>query len=199
MPGQYLLAHQDGSDAPLASALFSARFFDDGFLVAPPAPAAWRPGTRIHLRGPLGHGFSLPVTARRVALIAYDTAPSRLLALPALAFKQDASVTLVCAHPPDDLPLQVEVQPLRALADVCAWADYVAADVARESLPRLIENLRDGSEIVARNCGEVLVRVPMPCGGLAQCGVCVLKTRRDMLFACEDGPVFPLNLLVVEV
>jgi hypothetical protein len=196
-PGQYVLAHQDASDSPLADALFPARSFDDGFLAVPPAPDLWRPGIRVHLRGPLGHGFSLPATARRVALIAYDTAPWRILPLLDFAFKQDASVTLVCANPPDDLPFQVEVQPLSALAEVCRWADYVAADAARESLPGFIENMPDGGQGAARS--DVLVRVPMPCGGLAQCGACAVKMRRETLLACEDGPVFPLNLLIVEI
>ena len=113
--GQYLLAHAAGSDAPLASAVFSASTVPDGFIIAPPIPAAWTPGTRLYLRGPLGHGFRLPLSARRIALIPFECSPRSLLALLHPAFQQDASVTLVSEMAPDDLPFQVEVQPLRAL------------------------------------------------------------------------------------
>jgi hypothetical protein len=137
-PGTYLLAYSPGSDSPLATTIFRAGFFgdphsmgEDGFLIAPPVPESWTPGTRLYLRGPLGHGFAMPATARRIALAAYDSSPRRLLALLKTAFKQEAEVTLVCESQPDDLPLQVEVQPLRALAEVCGWADYLAVDTAR--------------------------------------------------------------------
>src|SRR5574341_1590011 len=69
-PGQYLLAHADGSKAPLATVIFAAETREDEIICAPSAPSAWGPGTRLHMRGPLGHGFALPDTARRVALIA---------------------------------------------------------------------------------------------------------------------------------
>lgn len=202
-PGQYLLAHADGSDSPpalrssvLAAPVFAAKIFASGFLAAPPAPSSWIPGMRLHLRGPLGHGFSLPASARRVALIAFDQSPRRLLSLLDPAFKQDASVTLVCDHQPDGLPLQVEVQPLRALNEVCVWADYAAFDSARESLPGLRERLGMLSPVDGRSATQILVRAPMPCGGLAECGVCAVEGRRARLLACEDGPVFDLKDLL---
>jgi hypothetical protein len=192
-PGQYLLAYADGSDAPLAASVFVARVFADGFLAAPPVPSTWIPGTCLNLRGPLGHGFNLPVSARRVALIAFDDSPARLLPLLDLALKQGSSIALVCETPPDDLPLQVEVQPLRALSDVYHWADYVALDAARESLPGLRESFGLRSPLAARNEAQILVRTPMPCGALAQCGVCAIEARHGHLLTCDNGPVFDLK------
>jgi NAD(P)H-flavin reductase len=196
-PGQYLLAHADGSDSPLAVPIFPARSFTDphktgtdGFLIAPPTPETWIPGTRLHLRGPLGHGFTLPASARRVALIAFGDSPRRLLALLDLAFKQDASVTLVCENPPEDLPLQVEIQPMHALSEVCGWADYAALDCAREDLAQLKEKLGAGGPAKIRCEAQVLIRTPMPCGGLAECGVCTVEGQRGDRLACADGPVF---------
>ena len=94
---------------------------------------------RLHLRGPLGHGFILPKDARRVALIAFDTqqagasdSPARLLALLDIALKQEASIVLVCQTPPDDLPLQIEVQPLSALTGCLRLGGYIAMDAVRE-------------------------------------------------------------------
>ncbi len=197
-PGQYLLAAAQGSPEPLASALFAIRYFEDGFIADGPAPVGWQPGTALGLRGPLGHGFSLPSDARRVALIALDAGPRRLLALMDSALRQSASVALVCEDPPDDLPLELEVQPLVALATVCSWADYAAVDVPRESLGRLITELRYSGLTNRVDSAEVLVRTPMPCGGLGECGICTVRLRKGTRLACCDGPVLRLGLLALE-
>ncbi|HUH96076.1 MAG TPA: hypothetical protein VLZ89_01880 [Anaerolineales bacterium] len=195
-PGQYLLAYAPGSDAPLAAPVFLAGAGADGFLAAPPLPVSWTPGVRLHLRGPLGRGFTLPRRARRVALLALDDAPTRILALLDGALKQEASVVLVCEAPGDDLPLQVEVQPLSALLEVCNWADYLGLEARRESLGVLKTRLgRIGPQIV-RNEAQILIAAPMPCGALADCGVCTVASRRGPRLACKDGPVFDLKDLL---
>src|SRR5687767_10041752 len=69
-PGQYLLA-SDGSDSSfLPIPLFYTDSRLNGFITAAPVPDAWNPGLALHLRGPLGRGFTLPLTARKVALVA---------------------------------------------------------------------------------------------------------------------------------
>ena len=199
-PGQYLLAH-DASDSPLPVPIFAAGAAPGGFLTAPPLPASWTPGVPLHLRGPLGRGFSLPVSARLVALIALDDSPARLLALLPPALAQGAAVTLVCGSPPQELPAEVEVQPLAALEDVCTWADYLAVDVERASLPGLRVRLGWSDQLKARAErnwiaeAQVLVRTPMPCGGVAECGVCAVLTHHGWAMACKDGPVFDLSEL----
>jgi len=191
-PGQYLLAH-DGSDAPLAVPLFQAGPAADGFLAAPSLPRAWTPGTLLHLCGPLGRGFSLPATVRRFALLAWDGAPARLLALLPSALKLGAAVTLVCESAPRDLSAEVEVQPMKALDEVLAWADFLAVDVERESLPGLKERLGGWDQPSVEV--QVLVRTEMPCGALAECGVCAVRVRNGWRMACKDGPVFDWNEL----
>lgn len=193
--GQYVLAHADGSDAPLATALFAARPLEDGFLTAPPIPSTWAPGTRLHLRGPLGHGFALPATARRIALVAFQCPPRTLLALLEAAVHPDASVTMVSGEIPDDLPLHVEAQPPEALRDTCRWADYIAFDLKRESLEALKAKLQaERTSIKAE--AQALVRTPMPCGAMAACGACSVEAGGKTLLACEDGPVFDLRQLM---
>ena len=128
--GQYLLAHEDGSEAPLATELFISENRSNGFLAAPPIPKEWRPGSVLNCRGPLGRGFELPATSRRVALIAYDNDPTRVLPLAARALEQGAAVALVCGEPPSDVALSLEVHPLRALDEICKWCDYAAFDVS---------------------------------------------------------------------
>jgi hypothetical protein len=202
-PGQYLLAYADASDSALADSIFSAKSFSEGFLAAPPIPNSWTLGARLHLRGPLGHGFALPSDARRIALIVFDTQPasacgpsSHLLALIDHALKPEASIVLVCQTPPEELPLQIEVQPLNMLKEIFVWADYVAIDASRASLPELKKILGISKPLSAKNETQILIRMSMPCGALADCGVCTVESRRGPLLACKDGPVFNLKDLL---
>lgn len=192
-PGQYLLAHALGSDSPLPLPIFSAGIAAGGFLAAPPLPAAWTPGASLLLRGPLGRGFRLPASARRVALAALDSSPARLLGLIPPALTQGASVVLLSDSPPENLPLSVEVQPQKALGDILAWGDYLAMDAARDALADLLNTL--GRNPKRPNAIQALVRAPMPCGGIAECGVCAVQLPRGWKMACKDGPVFDLDQL----
>jgi hypothetical protein len=185
-PGQYVLA-SDGSDAPLPVPLFYTDSAPQGFVAQVPATAAWRPGLMLYLRGSLGRGFSLPLLARRVGLVAFGESPARLRGLIRPALKQDADVVLVSSFAPESFPDDVEVQPLSALRDIFEWADYAAFDVARENLPSLREELRRQDR---RMEAQVLIRTAIPCGGVAECGVCAVHFRHDWKLACRDGPVF---------
>jgi dihydroorotate dehydrogenase electron transfer subunit len=115
------------------------------------------------------------------------------------AFKQEAAVTLVNERPLDDLPLQVEVQPLRVMLEVCDWADYLAFDAARESLPQLKQNLETIGLHKIRGEAQILIRTPMPCGGLAECGVCTVELKKGPELACVDGPVFDLKSVIFKI
>lgn len=192
-PGRYLLAHEPGSDAPLATELFAAEYRLHGFVAAPPVPAAWVPGTVLYVRGPLGHGFVLPPGARRVALIAFDNDPAPLLPLIGEAVRQAAAVALVCANPRLDLPLHVEVHPPAALVDICQWSDYAAFSVERNSVDTLIRSVSKVQGLVVAGEAQALIRMPMPCGGLAECGVCTVRTKNGPQLACVEGPVFELS------
>jgi hypothetical protein len=200
-PGQYILAHASGSDSPLAVPVFFSDSAPNGFRSAPYLPLTWKPGTQLNLRGPLGHGFSIPSFARKVALIAFDESPARLHGLISITLKQDAEVVLVSNTVMDDMPEAVEVQPLQALIDIYQWADYAALNVARENLNQLRELLgkqeqaKSGALSVSKGPREaqVLVRAPLPCGALAECGVCALTIRHEWKMICKDGPVFDLG------
>jgi hypothetical protein len=39
-----------------------------------------------------------------------------------------------------------------------------------------------------------LITVPMPCGGMGDCGVCNVMTKKGPRLVCKDGPVFDLKL-----
>jgi dihydroorotate dehydrogenase electron transfer subunit len=186
-PGQYLLA-SDGSDAVLPVPIFYTDSAPGGFIST--TSEEWTPGQRLYLRGPLGRGFTLPVTARKVGLIAFDDSPARLRGLIQPALKQEASVVLVCDQHVDDLADEVEVQPLSALEEILKWADYVGIDVDRANLGQLMPRLAQPTHLLTV---QVLVRTPLPCGGVAECGVCAVVTRSGWQMACKDGPVFDLR------
>lgn len=189
-PGQYLLASSASFLDPLPVSLFSTDSSPFGFTAASAIPAAWTPGTEIVLRGPLGRGFSLPSSARKVALIPFDDEASRLRGLTAPALRQGAAVVLLGDADMAGLPDAVEVQPFSMLEDVLAWAEYAAFDVLRESLPGLRERLGGTHPLWAGKEAQVLVSTSLPCGGVAECGVCAVMLKSGWKMACKEGPVF---------
>ena len=202
-PGQYLLAG-DGSDAPLPVPLFHTDSAPDGFVhrtastlvAAAPVPDSWSPGLTLTLRGLLGRGFALPLSARKVGLVAFDdkrSSPARLRGLIQPALRQEAAVVLVCRSTPDSLPDDVEVQPLSALQEIVEWADYLAFDVRREKLHQLRERLGKLNQLAAGKAAQALIHTPVPCGGVADCGVCAVNLKSDWKLACKEGPVFNWN------
>lgn len=187
-PGQYLLA-STASDSPLPDPVFYTDSSANGFVAAP-APEAWTPGTDLFLRGPVGRGFELPPSARRIALVALADSASLLSGLIRHALKQGAAVVLVTDRMVEDLPDEVEMQPSSALGEVARWADWVAFEAARENLPGLKERLGEQNQASALQDAELLIRTPLACGGAADCGVCAVTTKSGWRMACKDGPVF---------
>jgi len=194
-PGQYLLAGIASPSDPLPVPLFSTESKPGGFIASAPIPDFWTPGTIITLRGPLGRGFDLPGSARKLALIPFDVSPARLRSLIQPALKQGAAVVLVSDSDGERLHDEVEVQPFSVLEDVLAWADYIAFDVLRERLPELRERLGGKNQVSVKGDAQVLVYTPVPCGGIAECGVCAVVTKSSWKLACKDGPVFDLGEL----
>lgn len=195
-PGQYLLAHAPASDSPIADPVFFSHSAPNGFVAAAPIPHLWAPGTALNLRGPLGHGFVIPTAARKIALIAFDDSPARLHGLIPLALKQGAEIVLLCDSAVKDVPEVVEVQPLQAMQEILSWADFAAIDAARENLNQLKEKLGGGGQVKARCEAQVLIRTQMPCGALAECGVCAVVIHHQWKMVCKDGPVFDWNELI---
>jgi NAD(P)H-flavin reductase len=188
-PGQYLLAG-DASHAPLPVSLFHTESDAESFIAALPDSVTWTPRQDVFLRGPLGKGFALPASARRVALIAYDDPPLRLRGLILSALKQGAAVVLVSDFPIGNIPDEVEVQPFAALGEVMAWAEYAAFDVARENLFEFRERLGRLKQARAWREAEVFIHMPVPCGGVADCGVCAVSLKSGSRLGCKEGPVF---------
>jgi len=195
-PGRYLLAHDPASDSPLAAPLFPAGTANKGFLVAPPLPLTWTPGLSVSLQGPFGHGFALPHDAQNIALIALEDNPAPLLSLLPLALAQSAAVTLVCDSPVDGLPDEVEIQPIAALDEIWVWADYLAIAANRGTLSEWSERLERLAPAKGPDEAQLWVGAPIPCGGIAECGVCSIQMAGGVKLICKHGPVFPLTELL---
>lgn len=214
-PGQYLLAHAPSEPGnPLPRPVFRAASHPRGFYAAQPLPVAWTPGTQLTLRGPLGRGFHLPASARRVAMAAFGGNPSRLLALLEPALAQQAEITLLSETVPNNLPPAIEILPLTALTETAKWADYLVIDAPRAALSAIQAALRPDSSAhysgytpnlatkpppISMFTGyttEILIETPLPCGGVAECGVCAVQAQNGTLLACKDGPVFDLKTIV---
>lgn len=194
-PGQYLLAHAlSEPDAPLPHPIFMAASHPRGFYAAQPLPVAWTPGTQLSLRGPLGRGFHLPASARRVALAAFGGNCSRLFSLLEPALAQKAEITLLAETPPDGLPPAIEILPLAALDETVQWSDYLAIDIPRAFIATIQTRLEHIHQNFISGCAmEILVETPLPCGGVAECGVCAIHTQKGYRLACKEGPVFASN------
>lgn len=186
-PGQYLLAG-DASDLPLPVPMLYTDSTPDGFLA--PVPESWLPGRELFLRGPLGRGFSLPASAKKIALVGFGRSLTGLRGLIRPAIAQNAAIALVTDFPVNQIPDEVEVHPSASLNDIVAWADYLAAEVLREELVGLREKLAGSKQAVAKMEAEVLVRVPVPCGGVAECGTCAIVTQSGWKMGCKEGLVF---------
>jgi NAD(P)H-flavin reductase len=195
-PGQYLSAWSpQDQETALTSVLFPAESDELGFLAAPPVPNSWEPGTSLILRGPLGRGFQIPDTTRRLALVALGDSLSRLLPLGMQAIGRQVGVALFtdCSLPA--LPAVMESNPLSALPEAFDWADFMALDLPIEQLEKLRQSLGFPAYFHLPCPAQVLVVAPMPCSGLAECGACGVPARRSWKLCCQDGPVFDLEEL----
>lgn len=195
-PGQYLLAWAENDPgAALAYPVFQASSAPAGFITAPPLPNSWLPGQQLNLRGPYGHGFSLPPAARRLALIDFAGSCARLLALLPAALAQKAAITLLSDQPPAGLPPAIEISPLSALPESLHWADFLALDLPRSELSAVLPILSALGAQAKPGYAQALVGSPLPCAGLAECAACAVSTRNGPRLACKDGPVFDLSEL----
>jgi len=167
----------------------------EGILSVGPLPERWQPGDMLACLPPRGKGFMLPPSVRRVGLLTISTSPICLLPLAASALAQGAAVSLFCESiPPLELlnrvSPRVEVGQISSLLENLDWPDFLAVDIDHSELKTLSMLFTQADYPFE---GQVLIRIPMPCRGLAECGVCAVKTTKGWKYACIDGPVFPLK------
>ncbi len=193
-PGQYLLVDDGEADSVVAVHLFRVGTAPEVFLQNPAfQPRHWFPGVELNLRGPLGRGFAPPPEVEHIALAAPNNSVERLL--PLIAENPQADMAVFSDTPLPALPLAVEAYPFDELPDALGWADFLAMDLSSEMLPSLRTKLRLDPHGRLACAAQALILLPMPCGGLAECGVCAVSARKGFKLACKDGPVFDLNSL----
>jgi hypothetical protein len=196
-PGQYLQAYDpDDPDVFLPSSLFASQLHKDGFTAAAPIPDSWHPGQRLVLRGPLGQGFHRPQANAKVALVGLDEHVCRL---ESFWYQHEGEIALFTDAVLPQLPVSVEANPMHVLPRALAWADSIIIDAPRKTIMSLRDLL--GLEIDAPlpMNAQILIHSDMPCGGMAQCGVCSVDMlgKPKWTHACEIGPVYPLNKLFI--
>jgi len=197
-PGQYLLAQAgSGTDSPLPVPVHFAAPASNGFYAAGPLPVAWTPGTTLTLKGPLGKGFQLPPAARKVLLASWSNSSGRVLSLLEACRHQNAEIVLLSETTPESIPLAVEILPPAALLETAQWADYAALDIPREQIEAVLvsQPVSDCLHLLS-DYAQVFIETPVPCGGLADCGICAIQTRSGIRLACKDGPVFNLAEII---
>jgi hypothetical protein len=133
-----------------------------------------------------------------MALVGLGDTTARLAPLIPAALGQEAAVALFSDAPlPARLPSSVEAYPLSALSELLNWADFIAIDLPLAALPDLRSRLGLSASMdhnLHLHCpAQALVLAPMPCGGLAECGVCAVPAQHGWKLACSDGPVFNLH------
>lgn len=153
-------------------------------------PASWQPGSRLRLRGPLGGGFTLPRSVPRVACVSLDERVYTLIPLLYHAIGQAAEVVYCGENSPLRLPEQVEVFALHQWEEWWKWADYVAVQGTLSAAATFFKEVETKYSLDNRHKKlEVMIRQPIFCGGMAECGVCAVPIRKGWLLICQNGAV----------
>lgn len=172
-----------------------------------------RPGDTVDLLGPLGRGFSVRPSSRRLLLVGVGWGLASLVALAEREVARDRAVTvlagadtaaqavpstlispeveLVVATGDGSLGYHGEVEAL--VKDYWAWADEVYACGPISFYRRLRETV---TGLWPRKRVQVLAESPMACG-VGACFGCTVETRRGPLIACREGPRANLHDLVL--
>jgi hypothetical protein len=148
-----------------------------------------QPGDDLDVLGPCGRGFRLPPTASHLLVVAGSL--DRLLPTIYHALRRGWAVSVLTPRRADALPADVEVQRGPLSAEMAAWADVIALDVAdprarAQHIRALLPGRAPGSL-------QALVVPPMPCG-VGACHACWVDGRNpgQRRLACVEGPVLSL-------
>ncbi len=175
-----------------------------------------RPGDTFAALGPLGNGFQLGPKVRRALLVAAGHGVAPLVALAEVALARGMEVVfllgaptaaqlLPLSHLPDDAEVVVATadgsrghrgQVTDLVADYVEWADAIYAYAPEPLYSALREALRRYRGPRALPPVQVAMERGMACG-VGVCLGCMVETTSGLKTVCRDGPVFPLEQLVL--
>lgn len=214
-PGQFVMALRAGGYDPyLRCAVSLHKIGSDTFAflldadTAAHAPLLARGiGEAIDLLGPFGRGFAIAPRTRDVLLVAEGMGIGPLVALAEQSAVAGRRVTLLAVadargrlYPTELLPRDVEYHGLlpEAATDFAmllrhslAWADQVCA-AGSWAFYRTLHTALQDDPVRARPGFVQVWHSPVVACGLGVCRACAIQTRRGILRACTDGPVFDL-------
>jgi hypothetical protein len=188
--GRYLQAWELQNTDLLATTLFPVGFIRGWFASSDGIPPLWRAGTALRIKSPLGNGFQLLSGIQRLGLLDLTDSQAAFL-IPAIpqALESNAAVSVCSLGMSESLPEVVELLPLSAQLDLISWADCLLISLFPNSLVSAFGPLRKELSRLGL-AAQILVIAAMPCGGIAECGLCAIDGTKRVLLACKDGPVF---------
>jgi len=194
-PGQFISARAEGDILP--SILFSCGIDGNDFTTIQTIPLTWQPDVSLFIRYPLGKGFAIPSSARRLLMVSATGHPLRLLPEAGKMLANGGEAALFSYSLPGEISPEIELLTRDELADACSWADCIIGDTPIDHLAVWKSMVSLGDHVDPKRDIQVLVDTPMACHGTAECSVCAVKTRHGWKNACSDGPVFQLAELEI--
>jgi dihydroorotate dehydrogenase electron transfer subunit len=173
-----------------------------------------RKGEKLDVLGPLGHGFYIKPTSKKLLLVAGGIGIAPLAFLAQQALGQEKSVILLLgAHTNDELypqklmPIGIETitttedgsygekgKVTDMLSRYVNWADQIYA-----CGPLAMYKTIAGERQQWKNKDPVQVSLEVRLGcGIGACFSCSIKTKNGMKRTCLDGPVFNLDDVILE-
>lgn len=198
-PGQYFQVWRKGEIDLIPEIVYSTSLAHNGYIDFDRFPVQFYPGDRVVLWGPLGHGFSIPPRSKLLYLVSSKPDISRLKPVAELAIAKGLPVSLIVngfdlQYWHKDLPAAIEIQAFSDLSNIVSHPGYVVTEIDATHDLDVSEKIKEEiPEALLKHQGQVLIYTAMPCIGMAECGVCAIKTKKGWRFTCKDGPVFLLK------
>ena len=214
-PGQYVMVRcGEGMEMPLRRPLSLHRIEGESlaFLFAVVGRgtewlAGRKEGDGLDLFGPLGNGFDVYPSSRKLLLVAGGLGIAPLAALAERSAAAGRSVTLLVGnknaaviYPTRLLPSGIKV--VIATEDGSLGRKGMATDILPELLPETDQVFACGPLPMYRKMAgmeelegkrtQVLVEAVLGCG-VGACLSCTIETKQGRKHVCKDGPAFELS------
>ena len=175
-----------------------------------------RAGDPFPILGPLGNGYAIDGRMRRALLIAVGHGIAPIIALAESALARGVEVVMLVGAPTAASLLPLPLLPEEAeiivatadgsrghhgavtdlVANYIEWTDAIYAYAPETTYVALRETLRGYRGARAIPPVQAAMERSMACG-MGVCLGCVVETTSGLKTVCRDGPIFPLDALVL--